>query len=149
MLKKNVIRAFLITVFLCCCSYGFFLNIGGWLTTSDVPAQVDAVICLDGSSDRINKAVLLLQKGFAEKVVVTTEGAYKEMLLKKISPEKILKADWSASTTYEEGLLAKDILYENIKSAIVVTDPFHLFRVRWTFQHIFFGGSVAFSFVSS
>ena len=67
MLKKNVIRAFLITVFLCCCSYGFFLNIGGWLTTSDVPAQVDAVICLDGSSDRINKAVLLLQKGFAEK----------------------------------------------------------------------------------
>ncbi|MFH0784570.1 MAG: YdcF family protein [Pseudomonadota bacterium] len=149
MLKKFIVRFLLIFVLLSSCIYGFFLNIGSWLTTTDVPGKADVIICLDGSDDRINKAVLLLGEGLAEKVAVTTDTAYQAMLKRKVSPDKILKADWSAKTTYEEGLLLKTILDENVKSALLVTDPFHLFRAKWTFLHLFSGKLITFSFVSS
>jgi uncharacterized SAM-binding protein YcdF (DUF218 family) len=149
MLKKFIICFFLITALLSSCAYVFFLNIGIWLSVADVPGKVDVVICLDGSNDRTNKAVLLLHEGFAEKVVVTTDTTYQEMLLKKVSSDKILKADWSAKTTYREGLLLKTVLNGKVRSALVVSDPFHLFRVKWTLRHIFPDDSIAFTFISS
>lgn len=149
MLKKLTIRFLLIIALLSTCAYGFFLNIGSWLTTADVSGKADIVICLDGSSDRIKKAVLLMQEGLTERMVVTTDATYREMLRNKISPDKILKAGWSAESTYGEGLLLKEILDEKVKSAMVVSDPFHLYRVKWTLGHIFPDDSIAFAFVSS
>lgn len=149
MLKKFIICFLLTIALLGSCAYFFFLNIGTWLAIADVPGKADVVICLDGSNDRTNKAVLLLQKGFAEKIVVTTETTYQEMLLKKVSSDKILKADWSAKTTYGEGLLLKTILNGKVRSALVVSDPFHLLRVKWTLRHIFPDDTIVFSFISS
>ena len=68
--------------------------------TTDVPSKADVIICLAGSDDRINKAVWLLGEGLAEKVAVTTDAAYQEMLKKKVSPDKILKANWSPKIVY-------------------------------------------------
>jgi uncharacterized SAM-binding protein YcdF (DUF218 family) len=125
------------------------LNIGNWLTTADVPGKADIVICLDGGSDRIDKAVSLLHNGLAEKVAVTTDEAYQQMLRKEVSADRILKADWSAESTYREGLLLKVILDKKVKSALVVSDQFHLFRAKWTLRHIFSDKLIAFSFISS
>lgn len=81
--------------------------------------------------------------------MVTSEASYREMLQKKVDPDKILKAVWSAKSTYEEGLLVKGLLGGKIKSAMVVTDPFHLYRVKWTFQHVFHDKLIEFTFISS
>jgi uncharacterized SAM-binding protein YcdF (DUF218 family) len=129
----------------------FFYNVGTILSAADIAKKADVVICLSGSgtNDRIEKAVLLLQKGLVEKVAVTTDTVYQEMLRKKVNPGKILRANWSAKTTYGEGSLIKAILDKEVEAAMVVTDPFHLYRVKWTFLHIFSDDSIAFSFISS
>ena len=151
MFKKIAIFFVFPAILLSACSYGFFLNIGQWLTPAEIPGKADVVICLSGGLDdsRIDKAISLLADGLASKIVVTTEESYQELLRKKVDPGKISKANWSAKSTYEEGLLVKGLLGGNIKSAMVVTDPFHLYRARWTFRHIFSHESIIFSFISS
>jgi uncharacterized SAM-binding protein YcdF (DUF218 family) len=147
--NKITIYFFLTTALLLLCFCFFFLNIGDWLTTADLPRKAEVAICLAGTNDRIEKVISLLHNGLAEKVVATTSETYQVMLREDVSPENILKADWSAKSTYEEGLLLKSVLDKKVKSVMVVTDPFHLYRAKWTFQHIFPDGTVQFSFISS
>ena len=150
MLKKSVVCFLLLATLLGSCVYTFYLNIGSWLTTADVPEKADIIVCLDGSIERIDKAVQLLQEGLAEKVVVTTNGAYQEMLRRKVPPGRIMQADRSATSTYEEGLLLKKLLQGGrYRSALVVSDPYHLYRVKWTFHNTFADTAPSFSFISS
>ncbi len=149
MLKKIFLRYCLPVVMFGLCSYGFFLNIGGWLTPAEAPGHAQVVICLAEDNYRMDKAISLLREGLVEKVVVTTEATYQDMLLKKVDPDKILRTDQSAESTYEEALLTKGLLDGRIKSAMVVTDPFHLYRAKWTFLHVFSNELTVFSFVSS
>ena len=150
MLKKIIFRFLLISATFGACAYVIFLNIGSWLTTADIPGKADIIICLDGSSDRINKAVLLLQEEFAEKIVVTTDATYQELLKQKVDPDSILRAGQTAKSTYEEGLLLKKLLQgSGYQSALVVSDPYHLYRVKWTLRHIFADDAISFSFISS
>jgi uncharacterized SAM-binding protein YcdF (DUF218 family) len=149
MLKKIIVYLFFPTFLLILSAYYFFLHIGDWLTPVDIQKKAEVVVCLAERNSRMDKAISLLQRGLAGKIVVTTDATYQDMLYKKVSPDKILKADWSAESTYEEGLLLKDILDEKIQSVIVVTDPFHLYRAKWTFRHIFSNKYTVFSFISS
>jgi uncharacterized SAM-binding protein YcdF (DUF218 family) len=127
-----------------------FREIGALLSAADVAGKADVIICLSGSEDRIGKAAAMLRAGLAEKVVATTDLAYRQMLAAKVLPEQILRADWSADSTYEEGLLVWKLLSgKSYVSALVVSDPFHLYRARWTLRHFFSDGSMALSFVSS
>ncbi len=149
--NEKVYHPLLVVALLSSCAYRFFLNIGQWLTPAEVPGKADVVVRLSGGADdsRIDKATSLLEDGLAAKVVVTSEAYYQAMLQKKVDPDKILKTEYSAQITYEEGLLVKGLQGENLKSAMVVTDPFHLYRVRWTFLHIFSHESIVFSFIFS
>ncbi len=147
MLKK--IFLCLPVVVLGLCAYGFFLNIGNWLTPAEVPGHAQVVICLAEDNYRMDKAISLLREGLVEKVVVTTEATYQGMLSKKVDPAKILKTHRSAESTYEEALLTKGLLDGKLTSAMVVTDPFHLYRAKWTFLHVFSNELTVFSFVSS
>jgi hypothetical protein len=53
-------------------------------------------------------------------------------------------------TTYQEALAAAPILREKgYRSALVVTDPYHLRRVRWTFLHVFKNQPIDMVFVAS
>jgi uncharacterized SAM-binding protein YcdF (DUF218 family) len=149
MLKKIIVYLFIPISLLISSAYFSFLHIGDWLASADIQKKADIVVCLAERNSRMDKAISLMQRGLAEKIAVTTDESYRDMLYKKVSPDKILRADWSATSTYEEGLLLKDILDEKIKSVIVVTDPFHLYRAKWTFQHIFSSKNIVFSFISS
>ena len=140
---------FLIPRLLCILAYAFFLHIGSWLAAADSPQRADVIVCISGSSARTDKAISLLQRGLAGKIAVTTDQVYRAVLAKKVPPEKILKADWSATSTFQEGMIIKSLLDYRYSSAMVVSDPFHLFRVRWTLHHFFPDGSIRFSLISS
>lgn len=150
MLKKIVVRFFLISTLLSLCAFGCFMNIGSWLSTADELKKADVIVSLEGGVARIIKGALLFHEGLAERVLVTTDASYRQMLAQKISPEQILKADWSAQSTYQEGLQIKALLAgAKYTSALIVTDPFHLYRIKWTLRHIIPDGSIKFSYISS
>ena len=129
--------------------YALFLHIGSWLAAADSPQRADVIVCISGSSARTDKAVSLLQQGLAGNIAVTTDQVYRAVLAKKVPPENILRADWSATTTFQEGMIIKSLLDHRYASAMVVSDTFHLFLVRWSLQHFFPDGLVRFSFISS
>ena len=149
MLKKVFLCFCLLAVVLGLCAHNFFLNIGDWLTPAEVPGHAQVVICLAEDNYRMDKAISLLREGLVEKVVVTTEATYQDMLFKKVDSAKILRTDRSAESTYEEALLTKGLLDGKVTSAMVVTDPFHLYRAKWSFLHVFSDESTVFSFISS
>jgi len=127
-----------------------FSNLGGLLAACDAPRAADLIITTSGSPGRIAKAALLLRQGYAERVLVTTEESYRLMVGLGVSPEKVVRASWSADSTYEEGLLIRELLAgPGSASALVVSDPFHLLRVKWTLHHLFAGDAPRFFFVSS
>jgi uncharacterized SAM-binding protein YcdF (DUF218 family) len=151
-MKTAIKHLLLLSLFSGVSAYMVFLNIGTWLSIKDPPQQSDIVICLGGgvSDDRIKKAIQLLENGFAGSIMATTNGAYQQILQKNIPPEKILKANRPVESTYHEGLSIQQVLLEgHYTSALVVSDPYHLYRVKWTMTHTLGTGSPHFSFISS
>lgn len=130
--------------------YLLFLNLGGLLTASDSVERADLIITTSGSTGRIARAAELLRQGYGSRVLVTTAESYSLLVGRGVAPERIVRAPWSADSTYEEGLLIRELLAgEDVASALVVSDPFHLLRVKWTLRHLFTGETPRFLFVSS
>ena len=127
----------------------FFIQLGSLLSVTDPIHKADLVLCLTGGSERMDKTAALLRESMADQAVVTTEGAYRQMVRRQIGQEKLIKAHWSASSTYEEALLLKEVLAGRNCRVLVVSDRYHLYRARWTMRHLFKDTAVNFSFISS
>lgn len=142
---------FLLLLLLACISVAafFFPRIGTLLSKSAQPHPADIIVCISGNVTRVQKCVDLLGKGYASKIAVTTEAAYRSFLRYNISPDMLLKADWSADSTYEEGLLLNSMLGDSYETALVITDSFHLYRVKWTLNNCLSQGGVDFTFLST
>ena len=126
-----------------------FFQIGSLLSVIDPVRKADLVLCLTGGSERFDKTAALLRESMAGQALMTSEGAYKQMVRRQIVPEKLIKPRWPASSTYEEALLLKEVLAGRSCSVLVVSDRYHLYRARWTLRHLFKGSAVNFTFLSS
>lgn len=126
-----------------------YLNIGHWLSLDEAPHSADAIICLSGDA-RLKKSISLLSQGFADKIMTTTDKTYKDLINKKINKSALVRPEKNASSTYEEALFLKQKIIDlHIKSALIVSDPFHLYRVKWTFTHVYKNVPVHFSYIST
>ncbi len=142
-------------VFLFCLLVGgiggflFFYNIGNWLSRADQPCRVDVIICL--STDyRVKKAVDLLQQGYSLRLICTTTATRQKALEYGVDPAFALVAAKDARTTFQEALYVKPLLREhNFRSAMVISDPYHLARIRWTFNRVCHDLPVTFSFIGT
>ena len=125
-----------------------FTMAGLWVAEADRPGEVDVIVCLNGS-ERIKKTAELYHQGLAAKVILTA-GKDKKALIQLGIPEKrITLAEWPM-TTYQEALAVKPMVrLSGMRSAIVVSDPYHLKRVRWTFRQVLKDSQVKWYFVSS
>ncbi len=139
-----------ILIFCAAIGYFSFRNIAAWLDQSTTPVYSDVIICLSYDSMRIDKAVSLLKKGYGEKIIATTKISYTHLLKEHIKPEQIVMPPSSGTNTYEEGLVLKEYLKQQpAKRITVVSNPYHLYRVRWTFTHLFKTTDYQFTYVSS
>ena len=130
--------------------YLLFLNLGGLLTATDTVGKADLVISTNGSPGPLAKAVELYHQGCGERLLATIGESYRMMVGRGVAPEGIVRASRSADSSYEEGLLIRELLAGGeVASALVVSDPFHLLRVKWTLHHLFAGVTPRFLFVSS
>lgn len=134
----------------------FSLALGGILIVADPLVESDAVIVLSGSDDdsRIEEGARLQKDKQADLVILTeintpdSEFTYiqlaKESLWALGIPDSfILVTEKPAESTYEEAQQIKRLMKEKaMKSAIVVTDPFHTFRTRMIFEDVFRGSGI-------
>ncbi len=65
-------------------------------------------------------------------------------------PEADITLAPDSRTTYQDARFSLPILTRRgTRSALIVSDPFHLPRVRWTFRHVFEGSPIRLFFVPS
>jgi len=142
--------------------YPILRGLGNWLISEDDPQKVELVVVLGGSSfDRATKAAELYRKGYATQFITTGQhvsGAlevleldYTEADLSKIQmvkegvPEANIYALEAGTSTREEAdLLLNYCIENNIASIAIVSDKFHLRRVRYSFSDDFEEANIAF-----
>ena len=126
-----------------------FLHVGDWLSKSDAPQRVDVIICL-GGTERVKKAASLYKEGLAPQVILTTVQHRDALIRYGVPAESIVVPARQPYTTYQEALAVAPILRQRgYRSAMVVSDPPHLYRVRWIFHHVLGEESIRLFFISS
>ncbi len=137
---------------------GLWLSaVGRFLVVSDPLQAADAVVVLGGGSPvRVAGGVELFRAGYAPWFVVTnmplnTPGIredYAELMKREavwqgVPEERILRAPGVVRTTYEEALAVRQLVQErDLRSLIVVSDPFHTRRARMAFGDAFAGAGI-------
>jgi uncharacterized SAM-binding protein YcdF (DUF218 family) len=130
------------------------LAIGNFLLVKDDLSPVDVIHVIAGDDYRTEYALQLYKQGYARQLFFTGgwcvyhnyyhgEHALQLALAAGIPRDAIIYDDSKVLSTYDEALLLKNYLdaHPSIKSIMVVSDPFHMRRVQWTYRHIF-GGNV-------
>ena len=127
-----------------------FQAIGDFLVIQDDLYTADVIHVIAGKDHRTEHAIQLYKQGYA-KVIFFTGGwceihgwdhrvfAQERALSQGIAPEAIAFDDSSVTSTYSETVLLKAWIDQNptpIRSVIVVSDPFHMRRARWTARRV-------------
>jgi uncharacterized SAM-binding protein YcdF (DUF218 family) len=159
------IGAFLFVLFIMFLVYVFRLPLlaaGGALLVYESelkPCDV-AVVLTGGGITRLERAIELLQTGYAPKILLTlpdplpegvpyydlfnTEKVMCQALLdyRKIPPEKIAWSQTPYNSTYAEAIFLRGWMEQNqCKSAIVVAGYFQTRRAKWAMERAFRGGA--------
>jgi uncharacterized SAM-binding protein YcdF (DUF218 family) len=122
------------------------LSIGNYLTFVDSLSPVDVIHVIAGGDYRTDYAIQLYKQGYAKTIFFTggwcsTHGYYhgihgQELALSQgVPPDAIAYDDSSVTSTYEETVRLKawmDQHLVSVQSVMVVSDPFHMRRARWT-----------------
>jgi uncharacterized SAM-binding protein YcdF (DUF218 family) len=112
-----------------------------WLVVSIPMASADALIVLGGEpSARPAEAASLYRKGVAPLVFVTGTGdaaRNRQLLISSGVPESSVIIEGKAATTHANALFLKPLLERyHVRSALLVTSPFHTRRALGTFRKI-------------
>ena len=130
--------------------YVSLIAVGAVLIVSDPVERVDAVVVLSGGDgDRLALAFEMHAEGFAPNLVITdtASGANNRLVREAMAGgfprERIYVTDLQVDSTYDEALAVRDLaLTRNWKKLMVVTDPYHTFRTRLTFQREMRGSGI-------
>jgi uncharacterized SAM-binding protein YcdF (DUF218 family) len=131
-------------------------GLGAFLITGDALERGDAVVPLGGGGeDRVVEAVRLVQERYGLWLIVTEPGEMVDgqgpgskifrgvAILEGISPDVILITEKEAQNTYQEAEAVLQTMQKHqLKSVIVVTDPFHTQRTRIIFRSVFAGSGL-------
>jgi len=127
------------------------LRLGNFLVVQDDPAPAEVIHVIAGNDYRTEYAILLYKQGLARKIFFTGgwctfhkynhgEHGMQLALSQGVPPEAIAFDDSPVLSTYDEAILFKKYLDKNLPASqtiIVVSDPFHMRRARWTNEMIF------------
>jgi uncharacterized SAM-binding protein YcdF (DUF218 family) len=126
------------------------LAIGDFLIIEDALQPADVIHMIAGEDYRVEHAIALYKQGYG-KILFFTGGwceyhhhfhgqhASALALAAGVPSEAIAIDDSVVTSTYDEAERLKaliDLNHTPIRSVIVVSDPFHMRRARWTYQHV-------------
>jgi uncharacterized SAM-binding protein YcdF (DUF218 family) len=127
-------------------------SIGSVLVTHDDLGPSDVIVVLAGNSPfRARHAETLYARGLAPRVIVSNEPLSSHgvqttwlelrrvgLVRLSIPDDAIVPIPEISDSTYEEALHSRDImLAHGWRSAILVTDPFHMRRATLTYRQVF------------
>lgn len=126
-----------------------FLTAYKFLIISDSLEHADVIVVLSGgfAGERLEEAITLFKKGYAQKMILTGSLITKDISTADLDLQRISAAGISTevvhmnredTSTYDNAVNAANIMSKNgMKKAIVVTSPFHTRRARWIFRKVF------------
>ena len=127
-----------------------FQAIGDFLVIQDDLYAADVIHVIAGKDHRTEHAIQLYKQGYAKTLFFTGgwctfhnyyhgEHGMQQALAQGVPREAIAYDDSSVTSTYSETVLLKAWIDQNptpIRSVIVVSDPFHMRRARWTARQV-------------
>ncbi len=137
--------------------YVILWAMGGVLIIADPLKEVDAVVVLSGGKEeRIEEGARLYREKYANYYVITETGStvpgigsdYADYIKNEAASLGVplgafLITEEHADSTLEEARAVRQLLERtNLKSCIVVTDPYHTFRTRLIFRDVFEGSGI-------
>ena len=124
---------------------------GDFLVARDELRPADAIVVLAGNSPyRAQHAVELYKAGWAPRVIVSNELVLSHgvelswlelrragLVALDLPTEAVVPLDQVAQSTYHEAVQSRDVmLRQGWRTAILVTDPFHMRRASWAFHGV-------------
>ena len=126
---------------------GAFLNFQTPISPSDV------IIALTGKTERFKHGVRLYKRGYASHIMITVDSStslkfanvhldwrdiIREAARQEEIPEPALLIVDGVTSTYDEACFTQnEMLKKGFKSAIVVSSPYHMRRVRMIFEKVY------------
>jgi len=122
--------------------------VGRFLVVADKPAPAEVLVVLSGDrGERLEYAVRLHREGLAERLLLSGGPVYTDLtaadLLRRHAlllgvPEHKIITEPRATNTYQNALYSRELMeYYGLDSAIVVSSPYHMRRVRALFDEVF------------
>ncbi|MFQ5894460.1 MAG: YdcF family protein [Nitrospinota bacterium] len=137
---------------------------GHFLVVDEPPRPADAVVVLGGGEgERAGTAAALYRQGVAP-LIIATGGRVRlpslghldvaELIRRHVAAEGVPRGAVrllpGATGTYEEAQMVRALARrEGLKNLLVLSSPYHMRRVRWTFHHVFAGEGVELQFVAA
>lgn len=155
-MRMNLVLAFIV-IFVVLLATIFFLfkeqislAVGDYLVIQDKLRPVDVIHVIAGDDYRTDYAIQLYKQGYAKYIFFTGglcqfhgydhgEHGQQLALSQGVPQEAIAFDDSSVTSTYSETLRLKAWIDQSpvpIRSVVVVSDPFHMRRARWTNRHV-------------
>jgi uncharacterized SAM-binding protein YcdF (DUF218 family) len=124
--------------------------IGDFLVVRDELQLADVIHVISGPDDRTDYAIQLYKEGYARQIFFTGgwcsfhnyyhgQHGRERALEQRIPPEAIAIDDSRVTSTYAEVFQLKEFITHSqapVRSVIVVSDPYHMRRARWTYRHL-------------
>ena len=130
---------------------------------ASAPAQADLMVVLGGDSgDRVLIAARLYAAGIAPRVLITgleespreVRRAYlhwrEQVLAEAGVPPERLEHDAESNNSWEEAVNTRRLMQaRGWRRVLVVSDPYHMRRLSWTWRRVFEGSGLEYSLVAA
>ena len=124
-----------------------FVNLGRFFDVSEAPQQSDVIVCLGGGGrERVDKAVELYMKQYAQKIILTGSLQFvigqkyinkiSYLLNKGVDKEDIVFLTRTSNTMKEVVRVKEYLLARHLHKALFVSDPPHSRRIMFLAQVI-------------
>ncbi|REE57517.1 uncharacterized SAM-binding protein YcdF (DUF218 family) [Paenibacillus taihuensis] len=151
---KKIIVIVLVTILMAAAI--FFYLFGRFLVVNEAPRKADVIILLSGDVGRMEKAVQLMQEGYADRIIVTrTDGhGYGEIRLNSVIqagvPSSAIIPEYQATSTYTNAVYSEQLMKERgFHSALVVSSTYHMRRVSYTFNKVYRHSGITLTYVAA
>jgi len=116
---------------------------------ADVAQRSDLIICLGGNvRARQEKTLKLYNERYAQKLLLTNQSP--DYFLKNGVSSSNIYVTYVPGNTFEEAQYCHKFMQEHkIGSALVVSDWWHLRRVKWSFETVFQGAGKKIKYISA
>ncbi|SFF28402.1 DUF218 domain-containing protein [Paenibacillus catalpae] len=133
-----------------------FCLIGRFLVVNEEPKKVDVIILLSGDVGRMEKAIELMNQGYANRMIVTrTDGrGYGEIRLSSLIRSGVSQSaiipEYQATSTYTNAVYSKALMEQyGFQSALVVSSNYHMRRVSYTFNKVYSHSGIDLTYVNA